>query len=249
MELIKVTKENIKKEHICCAISNDRDCQVVSKKAWLEKRFDEGLVFLKGNARGKCFIEYVPAENAWAPIEADGYMYIDCLWVSGQFKGQGYSSELLNVCIDDSKIQGKKGLVILSSKKKMSFLSDPKYLIYKGFKVVDSAKPYYELMYLPFDSNSDKPRFKEHIKNPHIEMDGFVLYYSAQCPFTAKYVPIIEKVADDRGVKFKTIKIETTEEAKMSPAPFTTYSLFYNGQFITNEILSEKKFDKIITER
>lgn len=249
MELIKVTKENIKKEHICCAISNDRDCQVVSKKAWLEKRFDEGLVFLKGNARGKCFIEYVPAENAWAPIEADGYMYIDCLWVSGQFKGQGYSSELLNVCIDDSKIQGKKGLVILSSKKKMSFLSDPKYLIYKGFKVVDSAKPYYELMYLPFDSNSDKPRFKEHIKNPHIEMDGFVLYYSAQCPFTAKYVPIIEKVADDRGVKFKSIKIETTEQAKMSPAPFTTYSLFYNGQFITNEILSEKKFDKIITER
>jgi len=27
--------------------------------------------------RGKCFIEYIPAEKAWVPIKADGYMYID----------------------------------------------------------------------------------------------------------------------------------------------------------------------------
>lgn len=34
------------------------------KKAWLADRFDEGLVFLKSVERGKCFIEYIPAENA-----------------------------------------------------------------------------------------------------------------------------------------------------------------------------------------
>ena len=87
MEYIRVTKENPEKEHICCAISNNKDVQVSSKKAWLADRFDEGLVFLKSVERGKCFIEYIPAENAWIPIEADGYMYIDCLWVSGSFKG------------------------------------------------------------------------------------------------------------------------------------------------------------------
>lgn len=32
MEYIKVTKENIEKEHICCAISNNNDIQVASKK-------------------------------------------------------------------------------------------------------------------------------------------------------------------------------------------------------------------------
>ena len=31
-----------------------------------------------------------PAEYAWIPIEAEGYMYIDCMWVSGSFKGHGY---------------------------------------------------------------------------------------------------------------------------------------------------------------
>ena len=64
MELIKLTHDNIDQEHICCAISSNKDVQVMSKKAWLKERLDEGLVFLKGNVRGKCFIEYIPTEYA-----------------------------------------------------------------------------------------------------------------------------------------------------------------------------------------
>ena len=33
MEYIRVTKENLEKEHICCGISNNKDVQVSSKKA------------------------------------------------------------------------------------------------------------------------------------------------------------------------------------------------------------------------
>ena len=128
MEYIRVTKDNLEKEHICCAISNNKDVQVSSKKVWLADRFDEGLVFLKSVERGKCFVEYIPAENAWVPIIADGYMYIDCLWVSGSFKGHGYSTELLDSCIEDSKEKGKKGLCILAAAKKKPFLADPKCL-------------------------------------------------------------------------------------------------------------------------
>ncbi|MBO6053968.1 MAG: GNAT family N-acetyltransferase, partial [Oscillospiraceae bacterium] len=123
MDYIQVTKENLAREHICCAISSDRDVQVSSKKAWLAERFDDGLVFLKSTERGKCFIEYIPAENAWVPIEAAGYMYIDCLWVSGSLKGHGYSSDLLSACIADSQAKGKAGLCILSSAKKKPFLA------------------------------------------------------------------------------------------------------------------------------
>ena len=47
------------------------------------------LLFLKSVERGKCFIEYIPAKKAWNPIEAEDYMYIDCLWVSGSLKGHG----------------------------------------------------------------------------------------------------------------------------------------------------------------
>lgn len=246
MELITVTKDNLEKEHICCAISNKKDCQVVAKKSWLAERLEDGLVFVKGDVRGKCFIEYIPAEHAWAPIEAEGFMYIDCLWVSGQFKGQGYSNLLLNECIRDSKEKGRKGLVVLSSAKKMPYLSDPKFLRYKGFAVADTANPWYELLYLPFDQSADKPRFKEKVKAPKIDEQGYVLYYAHQCPFTAKYVPLIEAMAREKGVPFKTIRFETTQQAQSAPAPFTSYSLFYNGEFVSNEILSEKKFEKML---
>ncbi len=63
MEFIRLTHENLDAEHICCAISNNKDVQVSSKKEWLAERLDEGLVFLKGNVRGKCFIEYIPLKT------------------------------------------------------------------------------------------------------------------------------------------------------------------------------------------
>lgn len=249
MELVTLTPDNIEQEHICCAISSNKDVQVMSKKNWLRERLDEGLVFLKCDVRGKCFIEYIPAEYAWIPAEAKGYMYIDCLWVSGQFKGLGYSNLLLAQCIEDSKAKGKKGLVILSSKKKMGFLSDPAYMKHKGFETADAANPYFELMYLPFDENAAKPCFKS-IVHEHKNMpEGFVLYYTSQCPFTAKYVPLLESMAKTRNAVFQAIHIQTREEAQNAPTPFTTFSLFYDGQLVTHEILSEKKFEKILISK
>lgn len=242
MELIKLTHENLDKEHICCAISNNKDPQVSSKKAWLSARLDEGLVFLRSSERGKCFIEYIPAENAWVPVEAAGYMHINCFWVSGSLKGHGYSNELLNACIADAKAQGRKGLTVISSPKKMPFLSDPKYLAYKGFKVADTAEPNFTLMYLPFEENAAVPEFKEQAKRSHISESGFVLYYTNGCPFTAKYVPVVEACAQQNGIPFTSVHIDSREAAQNAPAAWTNYALFFNGEYVTNEILSEKKF-------
>ena len=51
------------------------------KKDWLRERFDDGLVLYRSEERRKCFIEYIPAENAWHPLDAGGYLHIDCLKV------------------------------------------------------------------------------------------------------------------------------------------------------------------------
>ena len=115
MEYIKVTNENIDKEHICCAISNNNDIQVSSKKEWLKVQFGEGLVFLKSAERGKCFIEYLS-------------------------------------------------------------------------------------------------EFKECARHPHIEEKGYVLYYTSQCP-----------------------------------SPVTTYALFYDGAYLTNEQMNDRKFLKLLS--
>lgn len=246
MEYIKVTKENIEKEHICCAISNNKDVQVSSKKAWLMQRFDDDLVFLKSVERGKCFIEYIPAENAWIPIDAEGYMYIDCLWVSGALKGHGYANDLLDACIEDSKEKGKKGLCILSAAKKKPYLADPKFLKYKGFSVCDEAVNGIQLWYLAFFSGTEKPKFMECAKHPHIDESGYVLYYTSQCPFNAKYVPLVENITKEQNIPFKAIHITSKEQARKVPSPITTYALFLDGKYLTNETLNEKKFLKMI---
>ena len=246
MKYIKLTKENIEKEHICCALSSNNDIQVSSKKAWLIERFEDGLVFLKSTERGKCFIEYIPAENAWNPIAADGYMHINCLWVSGALKGHGYSTDLLNECIVDSKRKGKQGLCILATAKKKPFLADPKFLKHKGFQVCDEADNGIQLRYLPFTEGASVPQFKECAKHPHVDEKGFVLYYTSQCPFNAKYVPVVEEVAKEKGVPFKAIHLQTKEEAQNTPAAITTYSLFRDGNYITNEPMNEKKFLKLL---
>lgn len=245
MEYIRLAKENLEAEHICCAISSNKDPQVAAKKAWLTERFDDGLVFLRAKERGKCFIEYIPAEKAWLPVRADNYMHVDCFWVSGSFKGHGYADELLSRCIADAKDKGKSGLTVLSSPKKMPFLSDPKYLAHRGFQVADTAQPYFTLLYLPFDDSAEKPCF---LPCSQVNKEGFDLYYTAQCPYTAKYVPLLKKIADEKGVPMTVTQITSAEQAKKAPLPFTIFSLFYNGEFITHEILSEKKFTEILTK-
>jgi predicted GNAT family acetyltransferase len=247
MEIIKVDQFNIEKEHVCCANSDKKgDSCLASRKAWMKSQFSAGLTFKKANVNGKVFIEYMPAENAWCPIEAPGFLFIKCFWVSGQYKGKGYANELLYECISDAKAQDKLGLVILSSPKKQPFLSDPKYLKYKGFQLCDKANPHFELLYLPFTETASKPSFKPCCKEGTVATRGYVLYYSDQCPYAEKYSMLVADAAREQGEEVKLIKFTSSEEARNAPSPFTIYSLFHNGDFVTNEILSVPKFIKLL---
>ena len=240
MNYVRITKENIVKEHICCAMSRK---QSLVKKEWMKKRFDEGLVFYRSEQRGKCFIEYIPAENAWVPIEADGYIYIDCLWIAGEMKGHGYANDLLGECIRDAAAKAKKGLCILSAEgRKREFLSDPKFLAYKGFSVADVSDCGINLMYLPLVPGAEPSKFKECAKHPKINEDGFVLYYTDQCPFTYYWVPRVQEAANEHGIPLKTVHITDKETAQSLPPPVTTYALFRDGKFVTHAIQSDKKF-------
>lgn len=240
MDYIKITKENIDNEHICCAMSGK---QGLAKKEWLKERFEEGLVFYRSVERGKCFIEYIPAENAWVPITADGYLFINCLWIAGSMKGHGYSNDLMDQCINDAKSQGRKGVCVLSSaKRKKEFLSDSKYLAYKGFQIADESECGITLMYLPLSDDATPPRFNDCAKHPKTGEKGFVIYYTDQCPFTFYWVPRVAEVAAKNGIPLKTVHITDKETAQKLPAPVINYALFKDGAFITHAIQSDKKF-------
>ena len=60
---------------------------------------------------------------------------------------------------------------------------------------------------------------------------------------------IIRISARFRQSMFRSVRFETAEEAQHAPAPITSYSQFYDGEFVTNEMLSAANFAKILVEK
>lgn len=246
-KIIQVNSSNIDEEHICCAFS-DKKCRegYLAKKEWLKERFLEGYTFKKLNARGKVFIEYVPSENCWLPIEASNCMVINCFWVSGKFKKQGFGKKLIQECINDSK--GKDGIIAVVSKKKQPFMSDKKFLSLQGFEVCDSADPYFEMMFLRINEKAELPKFKSIVKEGKCDnLDGLTAYYSPACPFNEYYVNVeLKECCEKRNIPLKVVKIDRKDKAQNHFVPHTLYSIFYNGKFITQHVLNDKNFDKFV---
>ena len=249
--IIQLTEKNIDNEHICCAIS-DKKCKqsYQAKKNWLRTEFENGYVFRRIDARAKVFIEYGPAENAWLPINAAGYLNINCFWVSGKYKGHGYAKTLLQYAIDDAVSQGKNGLVTVVGTKKYHFMSDTKWLLKQGFEESEKLPSGFSLLVKKINTEAKSPVFKETVRSGECETkEGIVVYYSNRCPFSEYHVTnSLTETAKNRTLPLKVIKIESMEQAQSVPTPATIFSLFYNGKFITTDIsiCMDSRFDKVM---
>ena len=61
-----------------------------------------------------------------------------------------------------------------------------------------------------------------------------------------KYVPVLEQIAKENDIQFHAVHIESREEAQNAPTPITNYAMFYDGEYITNEQMNDKKFLKLV---
>ena len=253
-EFLTLSKENIDKEHICCGFS-DKKCAegYEAKKIWLKQEFDKGYIFRRLDERAKVFIEYVPAEKAWLPVEAPNYYMINCFWVSGQYKGKGLAKALLQSAIDDAIAQGKEGLVTVVGTKKIPFMSDTKWLLRQGFETVEQLPYGFILLARKLNTNAKNPSFGESAKSGECpEKNGVTVYYSNRCPYNEYYVNTeLIKTAEKRKLPLKIIKFETMEQAQAVPTPATIFSLFYNGKFVTTDISAcmDNRIDKVLTTK
>jgi GNAT superfamily N-acetyltransferase len=250
-KFIRLTKENIGKEHICCAFS-DKKCKesYELKKEWLKKEFDNGYVFRRMDERAKVFIEYGPAEKAWAPIEAPNYLLINCFWVSGQYKGKGHAKTLLQYAIDDAQAQGKDGLVTIVGTSKFHFMSDTQWFLKQGFETCEKLPYGFSLLVKKLNSQAVHPKFKETVASGACEYkEGITVYYSNRCPFTEYHINnSLPETAKNRNLPLHIVKLATMEQAQSSPTPATIFSLFYNGKFVTTDlsVCVDSRFDKVM---
>jgi GNAT superfamily N-acetyltransferase len=250
-KIITIDNTNIEKEHICCAIS-DKKCQesYELKKDWLRQEFENGYVFKRIDARAKVFIEYGPAEKAWAPVHAPEYLLINCLWVSGQYKGQGYGKLLLQHAIDEAVSQGKSGLATIVGTTKFHFMSDTKWLLKQGFQSCQKLPYGFSLLVKKLKPDAEIPRFNSCVLTGECpDKEGIAVYYSNRCPFTEFHLRTsLTETASKRKLPLKIYKLETIAQAQESPSPATIFSLFVNGKFVTTDVsvCMDSRFDKIL---
>ena len=224
MAFITLTPENVMSEHLCCAIADKKhQTGVNDKRNWLAERIKEGHIFRKLDAQGKVFIEYAPLEKAWVPVTG---------------------KELLQSCIDDAKAQGKSGICLLSSKKKKPFLSEKKFMLKYGFKVVDTINDEYELLALSFDGT--QPQFTSNVRKQSIEGKELTIYYGVQCPYIPNCIEQIYNYCENNQIPLRLVEIDTLEKAKQLPCIFNNWAVFYNGKFETVHLLNEGLLKKLL---
>ena len=51
--------------------------------------------------------------------------------------------------------------------------------------------------------------------------------------------------ARENGIAFRAYHITDRETAQNAPSPITTYALFHDGEYVTNEQMNDRKFLKL----
>jgi hypothetical protein len=189
-------------------------------------------------------LEYIPGKYAHRPVEADGYMFIHCIFVGfkAQFKGKGYGSLMLDECIREAKEAGMLGVAVVT--RKGSFMAKKDIFIKKGFVAVDSSKPDFELLALKFNPATTDPKFN--IPSTDAYSKGLTVIRSPQCPYSVKNVDAILETAKEMSISAKLVDLTEAKAAQQSPCAFGTFCIIYNGKILSYHPISNTRFLNIM---
>jgi ribosomal protein S18 acetylase RimI-like enzyme len=247
--IIDVTPDNISKFAPTCFLNSENE-GYQTKLKWLRKRFSEGLkiklLYFKKENKCQGFIEYVPGEYAWRAIDAKGYMFIHCIWISpNKNKRKGYGSLLIKECIKDTKRLGKHGVAVVTSEG--SFMTGKNLFQKNGFKSTDTAKPSFELMIKQFKKGS-LPKFKDWKKQLR-KYKGLNIVYSNQCPWVTRSIKDLQDIAQKKVLKLKTFELKTAKQAQNGPSIYGVFNLINNGELLVDHYISNRRFQNIINKK
>ena len=82
-------------------------------------------------------------------------------------------------------------------------------------------------------------------KNMNLALKKYTNFESEEFEGIEQSIKIVKDQLDVLGQMFYNFNIERKEDAQNAPTPITTYALFYNGEYLTNEQMNEAKFLKL----
>lgn len=234
-------------------LSQSEERRVPVKRAWLQNRFAEGpknkLLYVKNEKKPVGFIEYVPGEYAWRAVDATGYMFIHCIWVSpDKYKEQGYGSLLVEECMQDAEKQGKYGVAVVTSDG--PFMAGKALFVKNGFTSVAQAKPSFDLMVKTIKGGPlplPLPRFRDWEKQLS-KYKGLHVIYANQCPWVARSIKDLTEIAAKNGLELQVTELKTAHDAQNAPSLYAVFNLVYNGKLLVDHYISNTRFQNIITK-
>jgi hypothetical protein len=254
IEIVDITPGNIADYGVCGYKDLHKHLELRKKIDWFNKYYPLGLrikavVSKSGGYQG--MLEYIPGKYAHRPVDADGYLFIHCIFVGfkKEFKGRGFASALLDECIGEAKRANMLGVAVVT--RKGPFMAHNEIFLKKGFKTVDRAAPDFELLAIKFNPSSENPRFKPQMDTILKKYgSGLTILRSPQCPYTEKNVNSILDSAENR-FKLKTHLVDLNEysEVQNSPCSFGTFCILHNGEIISHHPISSTRFENIMTKR
>ncbi len=249
IKIVTVDEKNIS-EHAPTCFLNPKNVGYQIKREWLKKRFAEGmkikLLYLEGEKKPVGFIEYVPGEYAWRAVDAKGYMFIHCIWISkNKYKEKGYGSQLIEEVISDAKKGKMKGVAVITSEG--PFMAGSDLFLKNEFKSVASAKPSYKLMIKTLKKGPG-PQFKDW-EAQLSKYKGLNILYSNQCPWVARFVNELDEIVQKKGLKLKVTEIKTPEQAQNAPSIYATFNLIYDGKLLADHYISVRRFENILEKK
>jgi hypothetical protein len=240
IKAIDVNEDNVFETGFFCCMSKKKSKGYQRKLQWLKKRFAEGMRIKIIKEGGRGFIEYIPGEYAWRPVNADGYMFIHCLWVVGKSKGTGCGAFLLNKCIEDAKKQKMKGVAMVTSEG--IGLADKRLLLKNGFESVDKAPPFFDLMVKRF-GKAGPPSFADgwDAKSKRFGK-GLTVVRSDQCPYNDDAVKAVIDVAKELGIESRVIELKDRRSVlDASPSAYGAFGIVYNGALLSYHNLTRRE--------
>jgi len=249
IEIIDLTPENIADYGVCGYKDVEKHLELRRKIDWFNEYYPKGLrikavLSKKGGYQG--MLEYIPGKYAHRPVEAEGYMFIHCIFVGfkSEFKGRGYASSLIDTCIEEAKGLDMHGVAVVT--RKGSFMADKNIFLKKGFISVDAVKPDFELLVLKFNKTATDPKFKTFVLNKYDK--GLTIIRSAQCPYSVKNVNAILETAKKLKIKTNLIEIRDYESAQQTPCAFGTFCIIHNNEIISHHPISNTRFENIMAK-
>lgn len=234
-----------------CSLCGNKDANNLGfrrKTNWLKERYAEGLRYkvLRSEKFGDIgMIEYTLGDHTWRPVEAEGYLVIHCLFVSGkQHKGKGLGKLLLESCLKDAKKSKCRGVAVVTSSD--SFMAESDLFIKAGFVSVDRIPPY-ELLVKKLKKTAPDPRFiveRERLLKKYKK--GLTILAADQCPYAAKSVERIAEASRTLGLEPRVVRVGTAKASRELPTPYGVFSIIHDGTLIAERPISATRFMSIM---